>query len=239
MYSSIANSGYIFMSLGSGSFDGFSTINYLYMYFFTINFFFIIFFNLYEKNAYSHDRTWTIANFSKIQDNFLKFALTIAIMNFSGMPPFFAFFAKLPIIFNFVSNYKFICALIILIFSVLSAHYSVRMIMHIWFFNDIKNNYKINKFIKKKKKIKGYKGMGDENIDWGLGIRYTVFIKTNEITEIACHLYNDGTFGFNKINMDASPNWPLRGIKILIKIGIIISFLGVVVLYIHYLAYLF
>lgn len=232
IYSSIANSGYIFMSLGSDSINGFSTINYLYIYFFIINFFFIVFFNLYEKNAYSYDKTWTIANFSNIKDGFFKFALTIAIMNFSGMPPFLAFFGKLPIIFNFVCNHKFICAFIVIIFSVLSAYYSVRMIMHIWFFNDVKNNYKINKINKEKKIINMF---DDESADWGYS-KKTTFTKKYEILRVVYHLFNDINFGIN--NSTALTNWPIKLIKVLIKFGIIISFLGAIIVYVNYTVYL-
>lgn len=233
MYSSIANSGYIFMSFSSDSIYGFSTINYLYMYFFSINFFFIVFFNLYNKNEYSNDQTWTFSNFSNITDSFSKFALTIAIINFSGMPPFIMFFAKLPILFNFASSGKFIFAVIILVFSVISAYYSIKLIFHIWFFNASKNIYDVNKQYKKRIKFYYLEKLG-KNTDCAT-ITSVITNFNGEVVNIYKHIINDINFKFNStVYLD---NWFLRYKRSIIKFCIFVSFLGVFILYFNFLFY--
>lgn len=143
MFSSIANSGYIFISLSSDNTFGFSTLNYLFLYFFSINFFFIVYFNLFNRNYYSKNYTWNYTIFSEITNFFDKFALTITLLNFSGIPPFSMFFAKLIIIHNFVTHDQLFSAFFMLFFSIISAYYSIRPIMHIWFYNTTRSTLKI------------------------------------------------------------------------------------------------
>lgn len=153
-YGSMVHVGFIIYSMSLYSIDGLSAaFFYLFIYILLIYFVFSFFLYLFEIN--NNKDLFFIENISQLNNIFNKNKLIISIFvlilfSFAGLPFFIGFLAKWSIFLNLIINNKYIELGILLIISLISTVYYIRIIRFLFFFemkintvymyNTLKNN---------------------------------------------------------------------------------------------------
>jgi len=141
-YSSIFTIGFILLVLSQGTIDSFfSAIIYLSCYLISI----IIFFNfilVYRVDKFKEIYYLYDLSFLNKYNIFLAFFIIFIFFSFAGVPPLIGFFGKIFIFFSFINNYNYLLFFFILICSVISGFYYIRIVRFI-FFTNITEYYKI------------------------------------------------------------------------------------------------
>jgi NADH:ubiquinone oxidoreductase subunit 2 (subunit N) len=140
-YSTIANVGYIFISLSIFSLESmFSSIFYLICYLLSVFvfFFFILHFRKGKKVEFFYFFEISIISYNLL----LLFFISLIFFSFIGLPPFLGFFGKLFVYFNLLVQKNYFTLAILLIFSVVIGFYYLRVVRFLFFSNYIfeKNN---------------------------------------------------------------------------------------------------
>jgi len=134
-YSTISNIGY--MVVGLGTFD-LNIIVYviLYMICYLISVF-SIFFGVVmytKKNSVEVKTVYDLTLYTKYSGT-LGFFIAINFFSFAGIPPFSGFFAKLYLFFSMMEMYYFFGIFLLLLSSVISVFYYIRLIRYLFFSN--------------------------------------------------------------------------------------------------------
>jgi len=134
-YSTISNIG--FMVVGLGTFD-INVITYviLYMICYLISVFSIFFcLIMYTKKNNIEIKTMYDLNLYAKYSKTLGFFVAINFLSLAGVPPFSGFLAKLYMFFSMMETYYFLGIFLLLLSSVISVFYYIRVIRYIFFSN--------------------------------------------------------------------------------------------------------
>lgn len=138
-FSSIVNLGYIIIILTTlSSYSLLYCIGYIFIYLINlVSFFLIIFFlqNIYGFKELSITYISQLSCLFKFKPA-LSILFAVFIFSIAGLPPFGGFFAKYFILTDLVANHFYLTTLVILLISVLSTFYYIRLIK-ILFFNKV------------------------------------------------------------------------------------------------------
>ena len=139
-YSSVTHVGFILLSLASNSIEGLvGVIFYLISYLVTLMLFWSILFFVINWNFTSElkinrikERTQVIfINFSIFRP-LLALSALCSLLSFCGMPPFIGFFAKF-LVFSSLTGFSRLLTLVIILLSVVSCFYYIRLIKMMYF----------------------------------------------------------------------------------------------------------
>ena len=143
LFSSISHVGYIFLSLGAGSFIGFcSGFIYLFIYLLISVCFWILFSSIKK----SLDSEVIILKYIDelryiVKDNvYAILILSFIILSIAGIPPIIGFYAKFYIFFALVEAKLYACGFFLIFGSAISCFYYLRVLVII-FFSKSKNFY--------------------------------------------------------------------------------------------------
>jgi NADH:ubiquinone oxidoreductase subunit 2 (subunit N) len=131
-YSAVSHMGFILLSILIGSEMGFlCSFIYLFIYLLiSINIFSIII--SIRKYLYKIELKNLVEFVSLFQSNFiLSFFLVLCLLSIAGIPPFAGFFGKFYLFFLLTSSGQYLVALYVVLFSVLSCVYYIRLIRFI------------------------------------------------------------------------------------------------------------
>lgn len=132
-YSAIANVGYLFLSFGLSSFFGFfSSIFFILSYMISVSLIFMFLLSYRKYEFYEFVDSFELSYLSNY-NIFVSIFVGLIFLSFAGVPPLLGFFAKFLIFLSFVVEYNFIILFIVLLFSVISGYYYIRMIRFIFF----------------------------------------------------------------------------------------------------------
>lgn len=139
-YSAVANFGYLLLSLSFGTLEGFK-ISFLFLFIYIVITFSIFLILLNSISVLTNSK---IKHISELNSLFLSGRYTLALLltsflfTIASIPPFNMFFVKfflLNIILEYNSLFSFLIAFFIIIFSVISCFYYIRMIRFMFFKN--------------------------------------------------------------------------------------------------------
>lgn len=133
-YSAIANMGFVFCNLINLTFSSiFGTVFYFLIYsILSLNFFFILIICIKYRSGFYLE---TIKQLSLIYKNYrlLAYGLCISFFSFIGIPPLAGFFTKLIVFQNLINSNEYILLFVVILFTVLSAFYYLRIIRKLFF----------------------------------------------------------------------------------------------------------
>lgn len=132
-YSSIANMGYAAAAIAAGpKFGQEALLVFISIYAITSVGIFGVLLNLVDKNGKYLENLSDISGLSK-QKPFIAISLTLLIFSVSGIPPLAGFFGKLQVLVALVNSNLVPVAVVLVIASVISAFYYLRIIKTVWF----------------------------------------------------------------------------------------------------------
>ncbi len=132
-YSSIANMGYAAAAIAAGpKFGQEALLVFISIYAITSVGIFGVLLNLVDKDGKYLENLSDISGLSK-QKPFIAIALTLLIFSVSGIPPLAGFFGKLQVLVALVNSNLVPVAVVLVIASVISAFYYLRIIKTVWF----------------------------------------------------------------------------------------------------------
>lgn len=125
-FSAVAHIGFILLGFASGSFTSFySSFIYIILYIFmTINSFTFI---LSVYPAHQHKYFADLLSFAKYNP-VLAITFTFTLLSIAGIPPLAGFFSKYLILLSLIDHSFYLISIIIVILSVISAYYYIRII---------------------------------------------------------------------------------------------------------------
>jgi len=139
-YSAVVHMGNIFLLFSIGTNEGIEyAFNYLFIYMLISINIFSIFLSIYKIDGSSIQN---IVDFTVIikTNKHLSIAFIISILSLGGIPPFAGFFAKLPVFFLLLKMVNPFLTITVILFSILSATYYIRLIRMCWFSENVGNN---------------------------------------------------------------------------------------------------
>ena len=135
-YSSISHMGYCLLAFSDFTILGLETL-YFYLFGYVISNIVIwcVILGLKLKNNYKNKLAKDISDFVLLNktNNFLAFGLGIAFFSLAGIPPFFGFIAKFNVFLILILQRFNLIALLIVLCSVVSAFYYIRLIKILYF----------------------------------------------------------------------------------------------------------
>ena len=135
-YSAIANIGYVFLVFGLCNFYSlFSSLFFIITYIISVMLIFIFLLSVKKINNYEFINIYELSLISNT-NSLLSLFLVLIFISLAGIPPFIGFFGKFFIFIPFIYDYNYVLLIIILLFSVISSFYYIRIIRFI-FFNKI------------------------------------------------------------------------------------------------------
>ena len=143
IYTSINNIGFILIALSMNNLIGFSSaLFYGFVYISTMLIFFIILMNIFVQ--YPSIRIVYLSDLKQISklDSFAGLALALLLLSMAGIPPLAGFFIKYKLFIVLVSNSLYHVLLIIVLVSLMTAYYYLKLIK-ILFFENL-TNFKFN-----------------------------------------------------------------------------------------------
>lgn len=146
IYTSINNIGFILIALSMNNLIGFSSaLFYGFVYISTMFIFFIILMNIFVQ--YPSIRIVYLSDLKQISklDSFAGLALALLLLSMAGIPPLAGFFIKYKLFIVLVSNSLYHVLLIIVLVSLMTAYYYLKLIK-ILFFENL-TNFKFNWFL--------------------------------------------------------------------------------------------
>lgn len=133
VYSSVGHVGFLILSLSTGDYQNFNLMwNYIIVYILTSLGFWLILFNGINNLKYLTNLKEIINN-----NNLMKFILVVLMFSMSGIPPMAGFFIKFDILVNLLLTSSLSFSLFILILTIISFFYYLR-ILKITFFDSVK-----------------------------------------------------------------------------------------------------
>jgi NADH-quinone oxidoreductase subunit N len=147
-FSSISHLGYVFLAVGSLSFDGVQAgFFYIIVYILTSSgvWSFICCFDFY----FSFDRPRAISDLLHTKVNkILAFSGALGFFSMAGIPPFVGFFAKYFIFLSTINLSLYVVSVSIILISVVSTYYYIRLVKVLFFEKALKNFF-LNLYQKK------------------------------------------------------------------------------------------
>ncbi len=137
-YSSIAHMGYCVVAFSSGSTEGLQMlICYLIIYTISGLCIWSILLNTQLKTHYSNKQNKDLGDFAQLSKSnpMLSFITTICLLSMAGLPPMVGFFTKMGVLMATIGVSLYIVALAIILFSVISTFYYIRVVKIIYFEN--------------------------------------------------------------------------------------------------------
>nr|YP_011016996.1 NADH dehydrogenase subunit 2 [Lessonia nigrescens]WQB61674.1 NADH dehydrogenase subunit 2 [Lessonia nigrescens] len=139
-FSSVGHVGFLCLGLASGNIEGIqSVLFYLSVYMFTVAFLWVYILQL-DLSSTSGSTLLTFSDsIGLIRSNpLMGFGVALMVFSLAGIPPFGGFFAKLNIFISLVESSFYIVSIFVVITSVISAFYYIRLIK-IFYFEKKKN----------------------------------------------------------------------------------------------------
>ena len=138
-YSAIANVGYLFLSFSLSSFFGFfSSIFFIISYMVTVCLIFMFLLSYRKNEFFEFIDSFELSLLSNY-NIFVSLFVALIFLSFAGIPPLIGFFGKLFIFLSFAIEHNYIILFLVLLFSIISGFYYIRIIRFI-FFNTINDN---------------------------------------------------------------------------------------------------
>uniref|UniRef100_UPI0030DEDA9F NADH dehydrogenase subunit 2 n=1 Tax=Ecklonia maxima TaxID=428677 RepID=UPI0030DEDA9F len=137
-FSSVGHVGFLCLGLASGNIEGIQAVLfYLLIYMFTVAFLWVYLLYL-DLSSTSGSALLTFSDsIGLIRSNpLIGFGVTLMIFSLAGIPPFGGFFAKLNIFVSLVESSFYIVSVFVVISSVISAFYYIRLIKIFYFENN-------------------------------------------------------------------------------------------------------
>ena len=132
-YSAVVHMGNILILFSVGTIEGIEyAFNYLFVYMLISINIFSIFLSIYKLDKSSIQNIVDFTFITK-SNNHLAIAFIISILSLGGIPPFAGFFAKLPVFYMLIKTINPFLNILIILMSLLSAIYYIRLIRMIWF----------------------------------------------------------------------------------------------------------
>lgn len=139
-YSAISNFGYVMFGLSTGSFDGFlAAIIFLITYILiTCSIFFILFSLVSAKDGSKIKSIFQLQTITASGKPLISFFLSLHFFAIASIPPFNIFIAKYYLLYSLIENFSsiaFFSVIFILLFSVISCFYYMRIVRLLFFRN--------------------------------------------------------------------------------------------------------
>lgn len=136
-YSTIVHMGFIVITLGVISLDSVMIVLYhLVMYIFGSIAFFLILLTMYKSDNSPITNIVDLIIIAKTNSK-LATAFSFIFLSLAGIPPLGGFFGKCYIFFLLVANGYYFIAIIVLLISILSSIYYIRLIRMLWFSEEV------------------------------------------------------------------------------------------------------
>jgi len=136
-YSAIANVGFILLAMSSVNVEVMLAILiYIFCYIVPVMLIFFILLNVRKLNP-SFSEMLNIFELIFLNNNNNKFVkiffVSLIFFSFAGIPPLIGFFGKFLLFFSVMNSHNFLVLIILLIFSIISAFYYVRIVNFFYF----------------------------------------------------------------------------------------------------------
>jgi NADH-quinone oxidoreductase subunit N len=134
-YSAIANVGYLFLAFSLSSFFGFfSSIFFIVTYMISVCSIFMFLLMFRKSEFFEFVDSFELSLFNNL-NVVVSFFVALIFLSFAGVPPLAGFFGKFVIFLSFATEYNFITLFFLLLLSVISGFYYIRIIRFIFFTN--------------------------------------------------------------------------------------------------------
>ena len=135
-YSSISHMGYVLLACSVFTIEGYSSaLSYLIVYMITSLGVWSVFLLLRIKKLNQKKTNKDLADFSGLNNSnpVLSSVFVIVLLSLAGFPPFLGFYVKLKVFFSLIQEMKYVVSIIIILCSVLSTFYYIRLLKIIFF----------------------------------------------------------------------------------------------------------
>lgn len=139
-YSAISHAGFLLLSISINTLSGvFSFFLYLIIYILLSLSFFLIYLNLRTfEFKFKIKKLSDLSNIAELNPT-LSFCLLLVIFSIAGVPPLAGFFSKFFIFSALIEKSFYLISIIVILISVLSSFYYIRLIKTIYFSNKVKH----------------------------------------------------------------------------------------------------
>ncbi len=132
-YSAIANVGYLFLVFSLSSFFGFFvSIFFIVTYMISVSLIFMFLLMFRKSGFFEFVDSFELSIFNNL-NVVVSLFVALIFLSFAGIPPLSGFFGKLLIFLSLMIEFNFIVLFLVLLFSVISGFYYIRIIRFIFF----------------------------------------------------------------------------------------------------------